>query len=166
MEIKPVNVKGNRLWIFIGRTDAEAEALVFWSPDVNSRLIGKVPDVGKDWGLEKVMTGWDGWMASLAQWTWVWANSQRWRRTRKPGVLQSIELQTLGHGRATKEQYLGLLPIFWLNCLLFDIKLYELFVWTIWVLTTCYQNHLQIFSPIPQAAFLFCWLLSLQFKNL
>ena len=49
-EIKPVNPKGNQPWIFIGRTGAEAEAPVFWSPDGNSRLIGKVPDTGKDWG--------------------------------------------------------------------------------------------------------------------
>ena len=48
-EIKPVNSKGNKPWIFIGRTDAEAEAPVFWSPDVKSQLIGKDPDAGKDW---------------------------------------------------------------------------------------------------------------------
>ena len=48
-EIKPVNSKGNQPRIFIGRTDAEAEAPVFWSPDVKSQLIGKDPDAGKDW---------------------------------------------------------------------------------------------------------------------
>ena len=48
-KIKPVNSKGNKPWIFIGRTDAEAEAPVFWSPDVKSQLIGKDPDAGKDW---------------------------------------------------------------------------------------------------------------------
>ena len=48
-EIKTVNTKGNQSWIFIGRTDAEAEALVFWPPDVKSWLTGKVPDAGKDW---------------------------------------------------------------------------------------------------------------------
>ena len=52
-EIKPVNPKGNQSWIFIGRTDAEAEALVFWPPDVKSRLTGKDPDAGKDWGQEE-----------------------------------------------------------------------------------------------------------------
>ena len=45
-EIKPASLKGNQSSILIGRTDAEAQ--VFWSPDVNSRLIGKVPDAGKD----------------------------------------------------------------------------------------------------------------------
>ena len=43
-----VNLKGDQAWIFAGRTDAKAVALVFWSPDVNSRLTGKVPDAGKD----------------------------------------------------------------------------------------------------------------------
>ena len=41
--------------------------------------------------------GWDGWMALLTQWTWVWANSRRWWRTGKPGVLQSMGLQRVGH---------------------------------------------------------------------
>ena len=47
-EIKPVNSKGNKPWIFIGRTDAEAEAPIFWSPDVKSQLT-QDPDAGKDW---------------------------------------------------------------------------------------------------------------------
>ena len=48
-EIKPVSPKGNQSGIFIGRTDAEAEAPILWPPDVKSRLIGKDPDAGKDW---------------------------------------------------------------------------------------------------------------------
>ena len=52
-EIKPVNNKGNQSWIFIGRTDAEAEAPILWWPDAKNWLIGKDPDAGKDWGLEK-----------------------------------------------------------------------------------------------------------------
>ena len=47
-EIKSVNPKGNQPGIFIGRTDAEAEAPILWPPDVESRLIGKDPDAGKD----------------------------------------------------------------------------------------------------------------------
>ena len=46
---KPVNPKGNQSWIFIGRTDAEAETPVLWPPDVKNWLIGKDPDAGKDW---------------------------------------------------------------------------------------------------------------------
>ena len=52
-EIKPVNPKGNQSWIFIGRTDAEAEAPVLWPPDVKNWLTGKDPDAGKDWRQEK-----------------------------------------------------------------------------------------------------------------
>ena len=52
-EIKPVNLKGDQPWIFTGRTDAEAEAPVFQSSDMNRRLIGKVPDAGKDLGQER-----------------------------------------------------------------------------------------------------------------
>ena len=48
-EIKPLNAKGNQLWIFIGGTDAEAEAPILWPPDVKSRLTVKDPDAGKDW---------------------------------------------------------------------------------------------------------------------
>ena len=48
-EIKPVHPKGNEPWIFIRRTDAEAEASGFWPPDVKSRLTEKAPDAGKDW---------------------------------------------------------------------------------------------------------------------
>ena len=47
-EIKPVNLRGNQHRIFIGGTDVEAEASAFWSSDANRRLIGKVPDAGKD----------------------------------------------------------------------------------------------------------------------
>ena len=48
-EIKPVNRKGNQFWIFIGRTNAEAEAPILWLPDLKSQLLGKDPDAGKDW---------------------------------------------------------------------------------------------------------------------
>ena len=63
-EIQPVNPKGNQPWIFIGRTDAEAEAPVVWPPYVKSQLIENHPDVGKDWGQEEKgateddMVGW------------------------------------------------------------------------------------------------------------
>ena len=63
-EIKPVNPKENQPWIFIGKTDAETEASILWPPDVNSQLIGKDPDAGKDQGQEEngvtedEMVGW------------------------------------------------------------------------------------------------------------
>ena len=52
-EIKPVNPKGNQCWMFIGRTGAEAEAPILWSPIEKSQFIGKDPDAGKDWGQEE-----------------------------------------------------------------------------------------------------------------
>ena len=52
-EIKPVNPTGNQSWIFIGRTYAEAEAPVLWSPDAKNWLLGKASDAGKDWRQEK-----------------------------------------------------------------------------------------------------------------
>ena len=73
-EIKPVNVKRDQPWIFTGRTDVEVETPIFWPPNVKSQLNGKDPDAGKDWGE---IRGWDGWKASLTQWTWVSANSGR-----------------------------------------------------------------------------------------
>ena len=66
--IKPVNLKGNQPWIFIGRTDAEAEAPILWPSDVKSQLIRKDPDAGRDWGQEEKgtpedeMAGWHHWL--------------------------------------------------------------------------------------------------------
>ena len=66
-EIQPVNPKGNQSWIFIGRTDAEAEAPILWPPDMKNWLTGKDPDAGKDWRWEEKgttedeMVGWHHW---------------------------------------------------------------------------------------------------------
>ena len=78
--IKPVHPKGSQPWRFTGRTETEAEAPVFWPCDMKSRLIGKDPDVGKDWGQVKKRAAEDeivGWHQLPTQWTWVWANSGR-----------------------------------------------------------------------------------------
>ena len=62
-KIQPVNPKGNQFWIFIGRTDVEAETPILWMPDGKNRLIGKDSDVGKDWRWEEKrkdkMVGWN-----------------------------------------------------------------------------------------------------------
>ena len=55
-EIQPVHPKGNQSWIFIGRTDAKAEAPILWPPDVQNWLIGKDPDAGKDWRWKETGT--------------------------------------------------------------------------------------------------------------
>ena len=100
-EIQPVHPKGNQSWMFIGRTDAETPIL--WPPDVKNWLIWKDPDAGKDWRREeKGMTGWDGWTASPTQWTWVWVGSGSWWWTGRPGVLQSMGSQRVGHDWATE----------------------------------------------------------------
>ena len=52
-EIQPVNPKGNQSWIFIGRTDAEAEGPILWPPDGKNWLLGKDPDAGKHWRQEE-----------------------------------------------------------------------------------------------------------------
>ena len=63
-EIQPVHSEGDQSWVFIGRTDAEAETPVLWSPHAKSRLIGKDSDAGRDWGQEEKgttedeMAGW------------------------------------------------------------------------------------------------------------
>ena len=64
-EIKSENPKGNQSWIFIGRTDAEAEALILWPPDAKSRLIGKDPDAGKDWRQEEKSTTEEKWLDGI-----------------------------------------------------------------------------------------------------
>ena len=67
-EIKSVSPKGNQSWIFIGRTDVEAETPILWPPDVKSWLTGKDPDAGKDWRQEEQgttedeMVGWHHWL--------------------------------------------------------------------------------------------------------
>ena len=103
-EIKSVNPKGNQPWIFTGRTDAEDEAPVLWPPDANSSLTGKRP-----WCWERLKAkgeegdrGWDGWMASPTQWTWVRASSGRWWRTGQPGGLKSMGLQGIRHDLVTE----------------------------------------------------------------
>ena len=99
-----VHPKGNQSWIFIGRTDAKAETPILWPPDVKSWLIGKDPVAGKDWrkaGGEGDDGGWDDWMASPTQQTWVWVSSGSWWWTGRPGVLQSVGSQRVWHNRVT-----------------------------------------------------------------
>ena len=103
-EIQPVHPKGNQSWIFIGRTDVEAETPILWPPDVKSWLIWKIP-----WCRERLKAGeegddrgWDGWIASLTQWARVWVNSGSWWWTGRPGVLQSMGLQRVRHDWVTE----------------------------------------------------------------
>ena len=109
-KIQQVHSKGNQAWIFIGRTDAEAETAILWPPDAKIWLIGKDPFGGKDWRWEEKETtedGWDGWMASPTQWTWVWVNSGSWGWTGRPGMLQSTGSQRVGHNWETELNWLS-----------------------------------------------------------
>ena len=102
-EIKPVNPKGNQPWIFIGKRCWSSKILATWCEEPThwkrpwfwERLRGR--SEGSD-------RGWDGWMASLTQWTWVWANSGRQWSIGKPCVLQSVRSQRVGHDLATEQQ--------------------------------------------------------------
>ena len=104
-EIKPVNLKGHQPWIYIGRTDAKAEAPIPWWIQCKELTHWKRPCCWERLRVEGKGgdRGWDGWMASPTQWTWIWANSGRQWRTGKPGVLQSMGLQRVRHDSVIKD---------------------------------------------------------------
>ena len=102
-EIQPVHPKGNWSWIFIGRTDAEAETPILWPPHVKSWLIGKDPDTGRDWGRRK--RGWQRmrWLDGITNSMHMsWVDSRSWWWTGRPGVLQFMGSQRVGHNWATE----------------------------------------------------------------
>jgi len=103
-EIQPVHPKGNQSWIFIGKTDAETETPTLWPPDVKELTHLKRPCCWERLraGGEGDDRGWDGWMASLTQWTWVWVNSRSRWWTGSPGVLWFMRSQRVGHDWATE----------------------------------------------------------------
>ena len=103
-EIQPVNPKGNQSWMFIGRTDAKAE-----TPNTLATLCKELTHWKRLWcweglgaGGEGDDRGWDGWMASLTQWTWVWVNSGSWWWTGRPGVLRFMGYQRVRHDWGTE----------------------------------------------------------------
>ena len=104
-EIKPVNPKGNQPWIFIGRIMLKLQYLGHLMRSADSLektlMLGKIEGRRRR-GRQRMR--WDGWMSSLTQWTWIWVSSGRWWRTGKPGVLQSMRLQRVGHDLVTEQQ--------------------------------------------------------------
>ena len=101
---QPVHSKGDQSWVFIGRTDVEAATPILWLTWVSEELT----HLKRPWCWERLRAGgegddrgWDGWMASLTQWTWVWVDSGSWWWTGRPGVLQFMGLQRVGHDWAT-----------------------------------------------------------------
>ena len=81
-KIQPVHPKGDQSWVFIGRSDVEAETPIIWQPHVKSWLIGKDPNAGRDLGQERMR-----WLDGITGWTWVWVNSRSWWWTGRPWVL-------------------------------------------------------------------------------
>ena len=103
-KIQPVHPKGDQSWVFIGRTDVEAETPILWPSHVKNWLIWKDPDAGKDWGQEEKGTTEDetaGW-PSPTQWKWVWVNSRSWWWTGRSGVLRFMGSQRVGHDWVTE----------------------------------------------------------------
>ena len=119
-EIEPVNPKGNQFWIFIGRTYAEVEAPILWPPHVNSQLIGKAPDAGKDWRQEeKGMTE-----NEMAGWHY-WLNGHEFEQALGGGKGQgSLECFSpwgcrVGHDWVTEQQQMAFLLYFFTSPFLF-----------------------------------------------
>ena len=102
-EIQPVHPKGNQSWIFIGRTDAEAE-----TPNTLATWCEELTHWKRPWCWERLKAGegddrgWDSWTASLTRWTWVWISSRSWWWTGKPGVPLSMGLQRIRHDWPTE----------------------------------------------------------------
>ena len=103
-EIQPVHPKGDQSWVFIGRTDVEAETPILWPPDVKSWLIWKDPEAGKDWRQEEKgttedeMIGWHHWLNGHG----FCMDPRSWWWTGRPGVLQSMGSQRVRHDWATE----------------------------------------------------------------
>jgi len=102
-EIQPVHPKGNQSRIVIGRTDAETE-----TPNTLATWCKELTHLKRPWCWERLKAGgegddrgWDGWMASVMQWTWVWVNSGSWWWTGRPALLQSMGSQRVEHDWAT-----------------------------------------------------------------
>ena len=101
-EIQPVYPEGNQFWIFIGRTDAEAETPLLWPPDGKNRPIWKDPDAGKVWRWEeKETTWWDCWWHHRRD-----EHEFEWW-TGKPGFLKSLGSQRVGYTWVTELNWTG-----------------------------------------------------------
>ena len=106
-EIQPVHPKGDQSWVFIGRTDVEAETPILWPPDVKSWLFTSSWLLKRSWcweilkaGGEGLDRGWAGSMASLTQWTWVKLRSCDWQ-----GGL--VGCRSLGHKESHTTEWLN-----------------------------------------------------------
>ena len=87
-------------WVFFGRNDAKAETPILCEELTHWKRLWCWKGLGA--GGKGDDRGWDGWMASLTQWTWVWVNSGSWWWTGRPGMLQFMGSQRVGHDWATE----------------------------------------------------------------
>ena len=165
-------LKGNQPCIFIRRTDAEAPIL--WPPDAKNWLIGKYPDVGKDWRQKKGTTEDEmlGWPITHLMDISFWVSSGSWWRTGKPGVLQSMGSQRVRHNWATElnwtelsdwghthclQKFFDLMgpcySLVWSSLCLFCLEFVE-FLGYSWNYTVSYGNSIIIFQlPFPMFQF-------------
>ena len=102
-EIQPVHPKRDQSWVFIGRTNVEAETSILWPPDSKRWLTGKDPDAGKDWGQERRVQQRMRWLDDITDLTDMSLSWEMWR-TGKPGVLQSMGSQRVRLNRVTEQQ--------------------------------------------------------------
>ena len=125
-EIQPVHSEGDQPWDFFGRNDAKAETPVLWPPHAKSWLIGKDPDArGIGAGGEGDDRGWDGWMASLTRWMWIWVNSRSWWWTGRPGMLRFMGSQSVGHDWVTELNWWTWFVYEWFKrCKIMNFQLY------------------------------------------
>ena len=122
-----VHSEGDQPWVLFGRNDAKAEIPVLWPPHVKSWLIGKDSDVGRDWRQEEKGTAEDemaGWHHRLNG-QWVWVNSRSWWWTGRPGVLQFMGSQRVGHDWATELNW-GLFILFFNFYIFSDILIIQI----------------------------------------
>ena len=102
-EIETVHPKGDQSWVFIGGTDVEGATL-----NTLATRCGELTHLKISWCWERLRAGegddrgWDGWMASPTQWTWIWVDSGSWWWTGRPSMLRFMGSQRVGHDWATE----------------------------------------------------------------
>jgi len=141
-EIKPVNPKGNQSWIFTGRTDAEAEAVILWSPDVKSWLTGKDPNTGKLEGYRwratvEEMIGWHHWLSGHEFEQTLWDGEGQ-----ESLACFSPRDHRVRHNLASEQQQSPLSEV--------------LYVWTSWSYVPPPWKHLHFTAVILQLFVCFC----------
>ena len=157
-EIYPVNPKGNEFWIFIGRTDVEAEATILWLPNAKSRLIGKDHDAGKDWGQEGKATTEDEMVGRHH-----WLNGHEFEQA--PGVGDGqgglVCCSPWGHRELDRTEWLNWTPLLIRATFLPDLPVTP-------------EHSLSLFTPYTHSPSFLCWcqawayflhLLTLTFSN-